>query len=238
MRRRARRAVAIAATGAIASFALASTASAASDQVQIRAVFLGANGTSFIELQATGDAQNLAGQSVCIYHNTGPFCSSYILPPSLSNVGNQHTILISENTSPAPDVPVTAGVLHTDLSSNPGAACYSTVDCVSWGAFTNSNIPSPAGTPLSGLSSSMVAFRGITRGCPTALDAADDTNNSAGDFSFGIFPPRANATTPTEVLCPTPPATTTKPKKRCAKHKNKTGASAAKKKKCKKKKHH
>ena len=76
------------------------------------------------------------------------------------------------------------------------------------------------------------------RGCATALDAADDTNNSSADFAQGSSTPRANAVTPTETLCATP---TTKKKKKCKKKKKKKGtgkygSAAAKKKKCKKKK--
>ena len=40
--------------------------------------------------------------------------------------------------------------------------------------------------------------RTITRGCATALDIADDTNNSAADFRAAAQPPRNNAATPTE----------------------------------------
>jgi hypothetical protein len=76
-------------------------------------------------------------------------------------------------------------------------------------------------------------IRTISRGCATALDAADDTN-SAADFSLGAGSPRGNSATPTETPCPTPPAT----KKKCKKHKKKSGGYSAKKKKCKKKKHH
>jgi Tfp pilus assembly protein PilW len=77
--------------------------------------------------------------------------------------------------------------------------------------------------------------RTISRGCPTSLDPADDTN-SAADFTLGTGSPRSNSATPTETQCPaTPPAT----KKKCKKHKKKkNGAYSAKKKKCKKKKHH
>jgi hypothetical protein len=78
--------------------------------------------------------------------------------------------------------------------------------------------------------------RSIARGCATQLDAADDTNNSAGDFS--IAPPiqRSNATAPTEAPC-TPTTTTTT--KKCKKKKHKRhSAQSAKKKKCKKKKKH
>jgi hypothetical protein len=73
------------------------------------------------------------------------------------------------------------------------------------------------------------------------LDAADDTNNSATDFTVGTGNPRGNAVTPTETVCPPGnPTSPTNPaghlRKRKCKKSNRS-ASVAKKKKCKKKKH-
>ena len=76
--------------------------------------------------------------------------------------------------------------------------------------------------------------RTISRGCATALDAADDTDNSAADFSIGTPIGRNNAATPTEKPC-TGTTTTTKQKKCKKKNKQSSGAYSAKK-KCKKKK--
>ncbi len=80
-------------------------------------------------------------------------------------------------------------------------------------------------------------IRTISRGCATALDAADDTNNSAADFTVGTGNPRNNAATPTETPCPTT-TSTTPTKKKCKKKEEAPPAYSAKKKKCKKKKHH
>ena len=72
--------------------------------------------------------------------------------------------------------------------------------------------------------------------CPTALEAADDTNNAAADFTQTLASPTTNATSPLEVLCPpadpkkNPPAKA----KKCKKKKGKKAVAAAKK--CKKKK--
>jgi hypothetical protein len=127
-----------------------------------------------------------------------------------------------------------------------GAVCYNTanqgtggIDCVSWGTFaqTAGVLSSPALPPFgSGLGSNQSIVRGITRGCPTALDEVDDTNNSAADFAIGAPLSRPNAVTPPEKLC-TPVAPTAKKCKK--KKKKKKGASAAakkKKKRCGKKK--
>lgn len=42
----------------------------------------------------------------------------------------------------------------------------------------------------------------IARDCPTALDPADDSNNSAADLSPASPQPRPNSVPPTEQLCP------------------------------------
>ena len=111
------------------------------------------------------------------------------------------------------------------------------IDCVSWGAQMGTQ---PWGTPLA-LPARDDPEQHLDRplpgqGCATALDAADDTNNSSADFALGASTPRPNATAPTETLC-----ATSKKKKKCKKKKKKKGtgkygSAAAKKKKCKKKK--
>jgi hypothetical protein len=220
---------------------LAGTASASFHDIRIRAVFLGGANNGSVELQMTSDGQNLTnGQTLRLYPNAGMLFSSFVLP-NVANGGNQRTILISDNASLNPDVN-TGGALHTALMTTPAALCYSTFDCVAWGAFTNTGVlPSPVGAPIGGLSASQVAIRKITPGCETLLENTDDTNNTLEDFSYGIgFPFRNNAGTPTEMPCPkTTTATNEGKKKKCKKKKRKKnrGASAAKKKKrCGKKK--
>ncbi len=68
-------------------------------------------------------------------------------------------------------------------------------------------------------------IRTISRGCPTALDTADDTN-SAADFTVGTGTPRGNSVAPTETLCAPAPAT----KKKCKKHKKSSGGAYSAKK--------
>jgi hypothetical protein len=255
MGRRARMTLTLVAATVVALFVSAASASASFHLMKIRALFEGNSATTgTIELQMTADGQNLVGgHKLCVFANVGFLCSAISIPSNVANGGNQRTVLLSDNAALSPDVP-TGGLINTLLSgTNPGALCYENIDCVSWGAFTNNaNLPSPAGTPLSGLSSFQVVSRTIARGCPTALDDPDDTNDSAADFSFGVgFPFRNNAGAPTETLCPAaaPPGNPTSPvnpagnirKRKCKKAKKKssggsTGAYAAKKKKCKKRK--
>lgn len=238
MARRARMFAALLGTSMLALMAAASGASASFHLMKIRAVFLGPSGDSFVELQMTAAGQTFVnGQTIDVYPNSGLLHSTFGLNHDVSNGANQSTILIGDNAALSPDFP-TSGNLHTSLQgvSSAGALCYSSIDCVSWGSFTNNAVlPSPAGAPMSGLSTSQVAVRNIGAGCATALDAADDTNSSLADFGFAVgFPVRNNSTVPTEVPCPTPP-TTPPPvaKKKCKKHKKKAGAQIAKK-KCKK----
>jgi hypothetical protein len=232
-RRRTRTFATLFGVTALALMVGAATASASFHLMRIRAVFEGVPGTSFVELEMIAPGQTFVnGQTLDIYNNVNNLHSTFNLNHDVANGENQRTILISENTSSSPDFQLSSGSLHTGLQQAAGAVCYSSIDCVSWGAFTNNGVlPSPAGTPLSGLGPSMVAIRGISRGCATALDEADDTNDGS-DFTFGFFPPRNNAAAPIEVPCST--GTTTPAKKKCKKHKK--SATSAKKKKCKKKK--
>lgn len=223
----------------LASFT--SSAGASFHDVQIRALFRGpvAN-TGFIELQMTSAGQNLvAGQVVRVYTPTATTNTGYTIPGNVAIGQNQRTILIGDTaTANSPDFVTSAIFTSMNSLATGGALCYGTIDCVSWGAFSgDANLPTTAGTPSGQLLTNQVTARTITRGCATALDAADDTNNSAADFGLVVgFQFRNNATTPTETVCPAP---TSKKKKKCKKKKKKGGtkdASAAKKKKCKKKK--
>jgi hypothetical protein len=213
----------------------AAPANASFHLMKVRAIFLGPTDGAFVELQMTASGQNFVhGQTIDVYPNTGSLHSAFVIPSDVANGGNQHTILLGD-TSAAGSPDFTLAGLRSSLSNvaSAGALCYSGIDCVSWGSFTNNAVlPSPAGTPMSGLSPSQVAIRGISRGCPTALDDPDDTNNSVADFTFGTFTPTNNAATPAEVPCPT---TTPHKKKKCKKKKHRS-AESAKKKKCKKKK--
>jgi hypothetical protein len=123
-----------------------------------------------------------------------------------------------------------------------GAVCFNEanlgvggIDCVSWGNFTGvtSSLSGNPAVPGTGIGADQSLIRGITRGCATALDAADDSDNSAGDFAIAPAIGRPNAGTPTEKLC-TP--VKKKKKKKCKKKAKKKSASSAAKKKCKKKK--
>jgi hypothetical protein len=236
---RSRIAAAAVLTTVLGLMAVAPSAGASFHEIKIRSIFRSPSATgAFMELQMYADGQNLVGgHQLRICNATASLCSTYALSGNVANGQNQRRILIGGTTAPgSPDFTLPIG---TDLNgvASGGAACWDTVDCVSWGTFTaDASLPSPAGTPIAGgLSTTQVSLRNTARGCATALDLADDTNNSAADFGTAVgYQVRNNSLAPTETLCPSAPATKAK---KCKKKKGKKhSADAAKKKKCKKKK--
>ncbi len=247
--------------GSLAAFA--SSASATFHLNLIREVHYGAGGNGdYVELQAMAAGQNLvAGKQIVSYDGGGTPLSTFTFPTNVGNGADQATILVSNGGVTGADFAATPGAgndgTHLTVDNTGGTTCFGdsatvAVDCVAYGGNPATMYPtpppSPYGTPFS-LPGAPLApmfpagqslIRTIARGCPTALDAADDTNDSAADFTLGTGNPRNNASPITETPCPTPTSTTTTKKKKCKKHKKKkTGAYSAKKhKKCKKKKKH
>jgi hypothetical protein len=247
----------------LASLVMASSASATYHLIKIRSIFRGPSGSpsgAWVELQMHAPVQNfVGGHQIRIYTATATTFSGFTLPSNVATGENQRRILIGDSSAPgSPDFTVAGiGTSLTNLAAG-GAACWDVVDCVSWGNFTgNALLPSPAGTPIAGgLSGSMVSVRSIGANCPTALDAADDTDNSSADFGFAVgYMPRNNSLAPTETLCsssgpppvtPGAPTPNTPKKKKCKKRKRSSTAPGtgsgttnppayAAKKKCKKK---
>jgi hypothetical protein len=241
--------VAIVAALTAATAGAASSASAA-PQLLIREVHRGPTLQSdYVMLQMTADGQNnLGGNYIDILGQDGMAGAEYPLP-NVANGQNQRTVLIgntgvigADYTNAGVALPQNGGVCLDTHSVYDGTGGF---DCVAWGSFTGTVHPlsSPALPTVltgTGLSIDQTLQRTIARGCPTALDAPDDTNNSANDFSLVATPnPRGNSLVAGEQLClgnqPSKPYT---PAKKCKKKKKKhRSAEAAKKKKCKKKKH-
>jgi hypothetical protein len=236
---RSRLVVVAALTTVVSLVATVPSAGASFHDIRISKFFRGPADVSFVELQMTAPGQNFtAGQTIKVYDSTGANVHTSPVFPMVPNGDSQRTILIGDTAAGgSPDV--TDGTLYQTLNAdaNGGAICYGAIDCVAWGPnFMGAGmLPSPAGTPEDGLSTNQVIVRTITANCPTALDNADDTNNTAADFNYVIGSPgRNNSVVPTETVCP--PAKTTTKKKCKKKKKGKKGEAAAKKKKCKKKK--
>jgi hypothetical protein len=231
--------------------ALAGTASATFHENRIREVHEGGATGDYVELQAFSAGQNqVGGKYVNTYDGGGTELTSTLIPATVPNGASQATILIAHDAStPGADV-VNIGL---NVVNTGGTVCFSTsplglmpaVDCV---AYTSGPTafptppPSPYGTPVAlpgGDLTGKTLIRSISRDCATTLDAADDTNNSAADFTVGTGTPRGNSVAPTEVACPAATTTTTKKCKKKKKHHSRSAQTAKKKhKKCKKKKKH
>jgi hypothetical protein len=232
---------------ALASLALASAAFADDSQIKVSEVYSDGNSAThadFIELQLAAAGQQIpAAHSIVLW--TGPSTTTtFVFPANTTLTDSQRTILFGWPDNPIADFSATGvspllagGAVCLSASSGPPVV---PIDCVSWGAFspvTSGQLG--AGTPAHALNALQSLTRKITPNCPTLLEPADDTGNSAADFSLATPSPRNNLTNPTEVPCtapaaPAPTTTTTTTKKKCKKkHRS---AESAKKKHCKKRK--
>ena len=238
---------------------MASSASATFHFVKIREVSsgTGAADSSYVETQNYFDFQNFLSGGAKLVRCDATCSSPTVFFPPFTDVADghtQHTVLFADSGIGAGSKDFDVN-LNLDTIQAGGAVCYlggpGFNDCASWGNFSaNStlmtNYGTTAGTPGSALSSGMALRRSIAPGCPTLLEASDDTDNSAADFSLTTPNPRKNSVAPTEVPCapsggggtppPVPtstPTTNTKKKKKCKKHKRRS-AQTSKKKKCKK----
>jgi hypothetical protein len=239
--RRSRIAVLTAATVLVASGAFAASAGALYHDMKVSEVHQGVGDAGdFVELQMFSSGQNLVnGHYVRTYDGGGNEFSTFMIPTIVASGQNQRTVLIA-NDATVPGADFNAAGNLKIVNAN-GGFCYldnaldtSPIDCVAWGGQMGTQ---PWGTPLAlpggAIPDNSSIVRTQARGCATALDPADDTNNSSADFAQGASTPRGNAVAPTETLCATPGQTT---KKKCKKKKGKGYAGTAAKKKCKKKK--
>jgi RTX calcium-binding nonapeptide repeat (4 copies) len=171
-------------------------------------------GGEWVELQMYADGENqVAGKVIRTFFGDGGLRSQYVIAsradtPNAPNGQNQRTILISSLFTPeGVTADYVAPVDELQMTGQDGAVCYTEnnpptytpIDCVAYGNFTGSL---PVGTPAVATPFGSTLERSITRGCPTALDPLDDSNNSVADFALSTNPPRNNATPPTETVCP------------------------------------
>jgi hypothetical protein len=161
----------------------------------------GAPGAEYVELQMYSAGQNLVkGHSVTFYNAAGGEIGSDPFPQDVPNDQNQRTVLLGTAAAESQfGVTVDAPMTPERLNPAGGAVCFESIDCVSWGAFAGS-LPA-AGTPAPAIPDGMALRRTIAPGCPTLLEAQDDHNDSAADFSI-VFPaPRPNSVAPSEQGC-------------------------------------
>jgi hypothetical protein len=166
----------------------------------------GAN-NAFVELQMYAADQNHVGAHTVRFYNAAgsEVHNRALLGPDPPNGQSQRTILIGDTNTPGRDFTINNMSSEISFTGSGGAICFdeSLVDCVSWGSFNNggSQAGLPVGTNAPPIPAGMSLTRSIGRGCATALDDADDTNNSSADFSVTSRTPRPNSVAPTETLC-------------------------------------
>jgi RTX calcium-binding nonapeptide repeat (4 copies) len=206
---------------AIGSLALVSSAIADFHLTKIRQI-KGEGGasadSSYIELQMYAPGQNLvSGHNITIWDQDGlllgipqPIATLPLSGPNPPFADNQRTILIGDTAVAGRDFTLDLSTYLSTMSGGApppifqaGAACFETVDCVSWGAFTGANNLPDKTTPNGSVLPATYSFqRKIGAGCPTLLEDIDDTNNAQADFlAPGPFEGRPNSVAPTEVPC-------------------------------------
>lgn len=186
------------AAGLIAVFGVfAAEAGAAADQIKIREVLPGiteyGNGPEYVELQAIADNQaSTGGQVVTFYGPTAVIKGTFAIPSDVARGNSQRSILIGTEavSGVEPDFTYPQRLLEADG----GAVCFANFDCVHWGNY-------PAGNAAPLIPAGKSLHRAIGRGCATALDRPDDSDNSSADFATANPTPHNNSMAPDEQLC-------------------------------------
>lgn len=193
---------------ATAFMALAPIASATFHLVSIREVYPGSAakpGSEYVELQMwAGGQDHVAGHQVTLYDATGSPVANSAFPADVANGANQSTMVLA-----SPEAEADFGFSADAALAGPdkvdplgGAVCWESIDCVAWGSF-GGFLANPVGFPAtpSGIPDGMALRRTIVPGCPTLLEAADDRDDSASDFSPAFPAPRPNSVAPSERAC-------------------------------------
>ncbi|HXV05939.1 MAG TPA: hypothetical protein VFP23_08580 [Solirubrobacterales bacterium] len=203
-----------------ATLLAAPPAQATFHEIKVREVHPGTANDSYVELQMYAPGQTfLTTHSLTLYDPNGALVHTSTFSSDVANGANQATILIGDTSveasfGVAPDL-VDAGL---EIPASGGAACWNAggipADCVAWGDFngdaalenaTGTSVGSPA-SPL-GIAAGKSIRRTIASGCPTWLEASDDSNDSATDFEEVTPAPRDNASPIAETACTAPTAT-------------------------------
>jgi hypothetical protein len=152
----------------------------------------------FVELQMYSSGQNLVGgHHLRTYDSSGNLFQDFTLDSNVPGGDDQRTILIGTMSVGGRDL-----TESLNIPGN-GAVCFENVDCVAWGSITNlGTLTSPVTAPFpTAMPTEFSLQRKISPNCPTSLENADDTNNSATDFEAAAATPRSNSVTPTETPC-------------------------------------
>ena len=177
--------------------------------MKIREVFTGTSmspDADYIVLQSTAPGQHLlTNHRMNFFHADGTASGGCLFSSNPSAAANQQFYLAAQSIavtmfSVTADCPYDAG---DALQAAGGAVCWDNthIDCMAYGSFNNSLAMLPVGTPAPAPPDGMSLTRTIARGCTTALDDADDTNDSAADFSVTAPNPRNSSSPITETPC-------------------------------------
>ncbi|MUV13684.1 FG-GAP-like repeat-containing protein [Noviluteimonas gilva] len=162
----------------------------------------------YVVLQMNAAGQNLVdGHDFQFFNAAGQLTGSFAFPSNVPNGANNAKILIATPEAVAFFNVQADFTMPASLMAAGGKVCFADgIDCVAWGAFTGGT--AGVGTPFNatggGLVSGRAAIRRINGGTSTTmLDASDDTDNCAADFTSGLPAPRNNNNT----LGTVPPST-------------------------------
>lgn len=202
-----RRLVTSALVALAAALAWAPAAQATFHLMKVREVYPGSSASpeaEYVELQMYAAGQNLvAGHSLDFLDTAGVQVGTAGFGADVANGANQSTLVAA---TPAAEsqfgIVADTGMPGGSLDPAGGAVCWEAIDCVSWGSFHGSAL-SPTGAPADplGIPDGMALRRTIAPGCPTLLEAGDDSDDSTADFADAFPAPSPNSVAPSEQAC-------------------------------------
>lgn len=193
---------------ALASLLLPTVASASFHLIKVREVYPSAGSDAYVVLQMYASGQDfVGGHSLTSYDATGVLVDTATFAGKVASGQNQRALLVADDGFQA-TFGVVPDLVDSGLTLAPagGAVCWnaggSPADCVAWGNFSGKPVD-PVGSPASpgGVPAGMALRRDISRACPTLLEEADDTDNSAADLLTVAPGPLPNSAVPAEKSC-------------------------------------
>jgi hypothetical protein len=165
--------------------------------------------SSYVELEMYAPEQNfVANHSVRLLDADGDEIKTLVFASDLPDPSETgQTILIGDDGVEAA-FGVKPDLIDPDFKvpAAGGAACWDTLDCVSWGDFSATTTPSsgvPADPP--GIPDGLALTRFVSGGsCGNRLDGADATGDSDQDFGDAAPSPLSYATVPPPPDCVSP----------------------------------
>jgi len=196
------------AVASLAALLLPTLASASFHLIKVREVYPSAGNDAYVVLQMyAGGQEFVGGHSLTSYNASGALVDTSTFAAQVANGQNQRTLLVGDDGVQA-SFGVAPDLVDSGLTLAPagGAVCWnaggSPADCVAWGNFSGKSVE-PVGGPAApgGVPAGMALRRDISRACPTALENADDTDNSLADLLTVAPQPLPNSAVPGEQPC-------------------------------------